>query len=516
MGILNNYFNYFDEQKVILTSPFSPTICNRNHRVFHSHNCIEMAYVLMGTADQSIIFSDGRMETQKFSKGSYVIIDTQTKHAYKNGSDDFTVMNLLFKPSFLLSNDDNSIIPSEHFLIKRSEWHDDKKAKEVEIKFELVNPQSVNNQRFVRIWLYLRGDSEKIDFSDARVGLISDNNISEPYLIGGSEQIPFYFLGEGDSEWVTMYHGKDGFFGANNASSVKGLRGWFAFPIKEMRQENTGKTLLKDDVITGLYFYYLISDKSMANKQLYIDDIMLVKDYREANNKVLCDNKIIDFGKGVHKIILSGKNGNISPEVYPEQIMVGEIEHNYFYALIKKIFTEFDYKKIPSTAMNRVYFDKNRSILPLFELCYCSSKEQWYEWNQIVKNALSLIVLISLQYMIASNENKKKEDILDDIKKYVELHYNENITLTEICEKYFYILSYVSRKFKKVVGCTFEQYLRQFRIERAGELLCNTSLSVADIAENCGYTSVRGFRDAFVFVMGETPTEFRKKQMPGQ
>ena len=107
-------------------------------------------------------------------------------------------------------------------------------------------------------------------------------------------------------------------------------------------------------------------------------------------------------------------------------------------------------------------------------------------------------------------EKRKKENILDIVENYVEMHYSENITLTEICNKHFYNVSYVSRKFKKVVGCTFEQYLRQVRIERAGEMLRATDMSVSDIAENCGYTSVRSFRKAFVFVTGKTPIEFKK------
>lgn len=507
MQMLNSYF---DHQNIILTSSFYSTISNRNHRVFHSHNCIEMAYVLMGTADQSIVFPDGRMETQKLSKGNYVIIDTQAKHAYKNGSDDFTVINLLFKPSFLLNSGDNDRNSSKHFSIKRSEWHEEKSANEIEIKFELSNPQPVNDQEFIRMWLDLAGDSEELDFSEARVGLITDNNISEPFVIGGSERIPFYFLGEGAEKWVTMYHGKNGFFGADNGSSVKGLRGWFAFPIKEMRQDSTGKGLSRDDVITGVYFYYSVSDKSMANKYLYIDDITMLDDYRGAKKKILRDDSIIDFGKGIQEILLSGKNGNISPEVYPEQIVVGTLEYEAFYDFLKKIYTEIDYEKIPSKTMNHVYFDGDRSLLSLFKLCHYSSREQWYEWNQIVKNALSLIVLLSLQSMIASTENKKKENILDIVKNYVELHYAEDITLREICEKHFYNVSYISRKFKKTVGCTFEQYLRQIRIERAGEMLRATDMSVSDIADRCGYTSVRSFRKAFVFVTGKTPIEFKK------
>ena len=129
--------------------------------------------------------------------------------------------------------------------------------------------------------------------------------------------------------------------------------------------------------------------------------------------------------------------------------------------------------------------------------------------QRIVKNSLSLIVMLSLQSMLDLND-EKKENIIDTVKDYINVHYAENITLTEICEKYFYNVSYVSRKFKEVNNCSFEQYLRSVRIERACEMLVSTSKSVFEIAESCGYSSTRSFRKAFSFITGKTPTKFRK------
>ena len=160
--------------------------------------------------------------------------------------------------------------------------------------------------------------------------------------------------------------------------------------------------------------------------------------------------------------------------------------------------------------MNGVYYDRDGSILSLFKLCHYSSREHWFEWNRIVRNGLSLIIMLSLQSMLVSDEKDKKESIVDIVKNYVEQHFAENITLTEICEKNFYSVSYVSRKFKEATDCSFEQYLRQIRINKAGEMLLDTSISVSDIAEKCGYASVRTFSKAFMLVTGKTPLEFRK------
>ena len=282
MQILNSYF---DDQKVILTADFYSTVSNRNFRAFHSHNCIEIAYVSMGTADQILMFPDGRMETQKLSKGNYVIVDTQAKHAYRNGSDDFTVINLLFKSSFLFPPTDSEYkqpIPKA-FSVTRSRWHDSKEARGVELKFEAKEPRTVEDKKYLRFWLDLREDGGEIDFSEARIGLIANNDLSNPYLIRG--KVPFYFMEEGDDRWTVMSHGEGGYFGKDQGSSVRGLRGWFAFPVEEMYREQSGESLSEADLITGVYFYHEMSEENMAGRFLYVDDFMLVEDYRHAAKK---------------------------------------------------------------------------------------------------------------------------------------------------------------------------------------------------------------------------------------
>ena len=157
-----------------------------------------------------------------------------------------------------------------------------------------------------------------------------------------------------------------------------------------------------------------------------------------------------------------------------------------------------------------MYFDKDGSLLPLFKMCHTCSREHWDEWEQMVRNGLSLIVLCSMRSMVVG-ENSTKENIIDVVKNYADAYYAEDITLKEICDKHFYNVSYVCRKFKNTFHCSFEQYLRQIRIKHAKEMLLNTQLSVAEVGERSGYASSRTFRKAFAFVTGETPLNFRKK-----
>ena len=502
----------FDDQKIILMPQFFAQIDHQKDRTLHSHNCIEMSYVASGNANHILVRSDGKTEQQKISRGNYVILDSTAHHAYRNASDDFKVINVLFKVPFLWKEAISSrgINSSKALAVTRSEYNSNDAANGIELKFGSNKPRALKNKRYVRLWLDLKGESRNIDFSRAHIGLIANNDLENPYTAEGQKhKTTFYFLGEGETKWVKMSHGTGG-FGVSLGESVKGFKGWFAFPIDEMLKKNTKETLSTEDVITGMYFYYSMSDRTMAGNYVYINDISLVEDYRYTAKDLTEYDNILNFDENVLRLSVTGKNGDTSPEAKVDQIKVSIFDDRDFYDIIKEMFPHFDYKKITTTPVNQVYFDKDGNILPLFMICHDSSRKNMHDWWRTVRHALSLIIILSL-YSYDEYIRPKKEGIIDIIKDCVEKHYSEAITLSEICSKHFYSVAYVSHKFKVEMNCSFEQYLRQVRINHAGEFLLNSSLSVSEIAEKCGYSSVRSFRKAFNAVCGVSPLEFKKK-----
>ena len=67
------------------------------------------------------------------------------------------------------------------------------------------------------------------------------------------------------------------------------------------------------------------------------------------------------------------------------------------------------------------------------------------------------------------------------------------------------------RRFKAVVGKTPQEYLQNLRCNAAKELLQNSNLGVADIAELVGYGDASYFSRVYRRHTGQTPTEFRQK-----
>ncbi|MCF6314216.1 MAG: XylR family transcriptional regulator [Verrucomicrobiales bacterium] len=66
------------------------------------------------------------------------------------------------------------------------------------------------------------------------------------------------------------------------------------------------------------------------------------------------------------------------------------------------------------------------------------------------------------------------------------------------------------RRFKKILGRSPKEELTRVRIERAKELLRETSLSVADIADRIGYAESKYFIEVFSRSVKTTPLRYRK------
>ncbi|MBQ6375277.1 MAG: helix-turn-helix transcriptional regulator [Clostridia bacterium] len=68
------------------------------------------------------------------------------------------------------------------------------------------------------------------------------------------------------------------------------------------------------------------------------------------------------------------------------------------------------------------------------------------------------------------------------------------------------------RLLRQGFGKTFSQKLTEARMAAAAQLLMGTDLSVTEIAERTGYSSIEHFSTAFHRLMGRTPREYRRQQ----
>jgi len=98
---------------------------------------------------------------------------------------------------------------------------------------------------------------------------------------------------------------------------------------------------------------------------------------------------------------------------------------------------------------------------------------------------------------------------INDIKKYIDQYYYEDIKVTMFAEKYYLSREYLMKLFKLQYGCGIHEYVQSVRMEKAKELLQDSNLKIQDISEMLGYKDKNYFSKAFRNYFKMTPSEYR-------
>ncbi len=94
--------------------------------------------------------------------------------------------------------------------------------------------------------------------------------------------------------------------------------------------------------------------------------------------------------------------------------------------------------------------------------------------------------------------------------KEIETSYDTRLTIPELSRSVYITPQYLSRLFRRFLGCSAYEYLMTYRISRAKELLLGRSgMGVADIAHLVGFEEPSHFIAMFKKSVGMTPLAFR-------
>jgi two-component system response regulator YesN len=125
-------------------------------------------------------------------------------------------------------------------------------------------------------------------------------------------------------------------------------------------------------------------------------------------------------------------------------------------------------------------------------------------WQQELTRSIQLLAKALLEHQ------QKEHKTIFDIAKYVENHYNEDLTLQDIANQFYLSREYISRKFKQEFKVNLSDYLGRIRIDKAKLLLLNPHLRIAQIADMVGYQDEKYFSKVFKKLEGVSPNEYRK------
>ncbi len=157
-------------------------------------------------------------------------------------------------------------------------------------------------------------------------------------------------------------------------------------------------------------------------------------------------------------------------------------------------------------SMGRMGYSVEKNFMPkeqiYFEIDNCKSL------NQMIVHVSDFICDILEKYCDEMNINNP--GVIAIAKMYISKNYSKNIKLTDIADHVFLNPTYFSVLFKKNTGTNFTDYLANYRMEVAKNLLMDIRYRIYNVAEMVGYKDVKYFSKLFKKYIGLNPGHYRK------
>lgn len=135
--------------------------------------------------------------------------------------------------------------------------------------------------------------------------------------------------------------------------------------------------------------------------------------------------------------------------------------------------------------------------------------------NELVSNRGIMNTATIKQFFYDKFKNYQKEyrgegyEQVRKIDDYINRNYSQSFSLDDIADHVGYTKQYFCSVFKQHYKMTLVEYLNEFRIGKAKELLADSSTTISEIGSRVGFNSNSYFTRIFKQSTGITPSEYR-------
>jgi len=241
-------------------------------------------------------------------------------------------------------------------------------------------------------------------------------------------------------------------------------------------------------------FYFdeedIIYYKDLSHFFMYMDDRKL----KNLKNEILLSVRYGNF-TNINKLLLELEETLKKTKTDKQYIL------NFYYLLLIEVnMIKAQLSSVINTSNNSEVFE---NIDYLNEITRCKNLSE-----------LSNILRTSIQRTIEEVQNHNLNKMGSLVKKvidYIKENYHLNdISLSDISEKFFVSPSYLSRLFKKETGKNLSDFINEYRIEKAKQLLLTTDLKTYEIADRVGIPDPHYFSRLFKRYTGCSPSEYKE------
>lgn len=149
--------------------------------------------------------------------------------------------------------------------------------------------------------------------------------------------------------------------------------------------------------------------------------------------------------------------------------------------------------------VSEIFKNHNNGYRSLYEL---TTVEQILDWLKIFRDGLCEVF---------STHNKDyKNHIVINVKKYINEHVEEKLTLNKVAEVFNISPNYLSVLFSKHNDVGFSDFINQCKIEAAKKMMTDSDYKIYEISDILGFESAFYFSRVFKKVTGLAPRDYIK------
>ena len=150
------------------------------------------------------------------------------------------------------------------------------------------------------------------------------------------------------------------------------------------------------------------------------------------------------------------------------------------------------------------------SLRKIFNQINTTYDESIIGYELALKSFFLQTIFLLLQYSkkVAVSETEKVSDKIKNVLDYIELHYSETITVSQLAKLCYFSDYHFMRFFKKHMNMTCVEYIINLRLEKAVELFEKGNSSIMEVSLSVGFHNLSYFHRAFKKKYRMTPLSF--------
>ena len=118
-----------------------------------------------------------------------------------------------------------------------------------------------------------------------------------------------------------------------------------------------------------------------------------------------------------------------------------------------------------------------------------------------------VLIVVARRVMIGAGQ--KRSGFVDQVIDYIQENYASDLSNESIGKHFNYHPNYINRVIQKRTGQSLHQYVLSCRVSKALEMLQTTNLSITEVAERVGFSSIKHFSQTFKSIYGYSPIHFK-------